>query len=1170
MQGFVTEFARKPYLVPDSGNSQPYVPTYQYGESNTSILILDGGDRNSWNNDLGDLDVKNQNLEKNLPIMVRLQENKLEPGPKLALHDGGLALFVSMIQDTTIHPYSLCPFPKIEIDDINYVITNMVDTRAPPDRASWILHYLARYFDYNVDITTKLLEFNYSDDDYFAKFCYYSYKRNILNCYDFLTGIIQKMKPTALKIFKDEILHSHQLCALAFSKQDEFMIGDTPLKAKQIYLNMLNEDMCLQKTHLIQFSILHAISGHIPVLYDYSISNDLNKLMMNMKSENRRCRQIYQAINTSMLPPSLQLQNLIISNYPTFDVKKIKNGAQRIIAYIPYTLTNTIIFDLLEIPFWFPENNGHLAAAIIYVIQMLPKAKLNMKQLVDFVYQHVDEIACFKHTFAELQAANLVNYSEFISKVQFSSNFTMLKAETINIVSTLPFYGLKKENNKAFNNAMRRLGSDEYNSALKFFLTNISNLEQTILANKNVMEQIPYATQYSVGSFVVGNTKMFSEALDIIMTFNLATLFPVLVENIYNSTEYKLSITHKILAKIIESIPILILHGFFQKFVEIILNNPTNSTITELVTAIHDKYKDIVSLQDKYKETYSQIVKNKNVNISTENIRNFFRRFSYLCSLHVFDAFHSIDNQHDFEAVFPTFLTNLLMFRSLKSSTFINFFEEFTESGCISQPSSFFVKILLNVLLSFKENDFTDHVVSVVSDFFSYIFKHGHYLPMNYLSECRRKRYQPEIITKLISILIASAQKNPEVFNPYNSLNDSTVKNFSNDLPLLSTFISVLCDNSHFPQLTADLIHQFDSSTSQPISLPGCFFSMLPEEARGKSFEESFEFMKTGITRENAKLIGYWLKFSIFYTIDNQNVQFPVVFQAPDRNLQTKYMTQVSEAFFGLFNSISKADENANLYLFAWSTILHVDRNRRSELYSSIYSTPVFANAAVQVFQTHFAQGDINFGSAISLFIHPVIQIAAIISFDQLIDNVINSDYASTEFENFTQLATMISIVYITRCQNKPNTMRIESIACKILEWVRKATVPGVGGKLDFLLDSFNFIMCYSTNIKEMADIRMQQSLNLKIRDNYMMLPELIQKKVILNIPPQSFQMVQDPLYFHVTLPQPVPQFQMDIPPQFPPPPSAPQQQPTLNMSMEPTIDMTNLEDDDFMFQWQL
>lgn len=1173
MQNFVTDFAQKPYLVPDPGNSQPFVPMYPYGESNSSILINVGSDRNSTTTEFGDLDTNFQNLDRNLPQIVKLQESKLEPGPKLELHDGSLPLFMSYFADTTVHPYSMCPFPKIDLDDVQNILTNIVDGRTPPDRGSWILHYIVRQFDYRFDLTALLRDFKWNDDEYYAKLCFYTYRRNILNCYEFISGMIERMRPVCLTIFKEEIFRSHMLCAQALSNNIDFPAGETVQKAKQSYYTMMREDFCQKRTHLIQFSVLNGIKSfsHIPMLYDYSVGADLTNLMLKSPNMIRRSRFLYQAASSSLLPASYQLQNLITSNYPNFDLNKLKNGTLRIIAFLQNKKeTNQIIFDLLEIPFWFPENSSHLAAAIVYVIQLLPKSEFDVENLAKFAFQHVDEISCFKHVFAELQAAKFFNYADFINIILFSSHFQTLKSEAISIVSTLPFYGPTKENIRIFLKEMKHLGQNPFDETIRVFVNGSQNTEQIIFANKSKFESLPYTVQYCIGSFICGNTKSFTEAAEIIMTYNLNTLFPVLIEKIQTTPDAKFNITHKILSSVVDSIPILILHGKFNTFIELLLNNTANPTIVELFISIHEKFKDSIVVQDKSKETYSQIVKNfKSININSDNIHNFFRIFSYLCSLHVFDAFHSIDCLHDFEVIMPTFISNLLNFKSLKSSTLIHFFEEFTESGCISQPSNFFIKTLLSVILGFKESDFTDRIMELLSDFFSYAFKFGHYLPVNYFSECRRKRFPAEIISKVTSILILAAKRNPDVFNPYNTLNDNIVKNFANDTNLLMTYISIICQNCRLPQLTAELVHQCDSSTAQTVTLPCCFFAMLPEGARCSTFEESIENIKELITRENAKLIGYWLKVFLFYSNNSQGQTFPVTFSAPDKSNISKYFTNVAEAFFTIFNT-PMDQAKADTFLLSWSTCLHVDRNKRSELYSNIYSSPMIANAAVQSFQLHLSAGDINFNGEIAYFIHPAIQIASVQSIDQLVDTFIAFNYSSINFEKFTTISAIIYVVYITRCQNNPNLMRIESIVYKLLEWIQKVSTLSETGKLDFLIDAFNFVMCYSANIKELRDIKQQESIHMKIKDVYLQLTPDVQKKIILNLPPQYFQLPVDPLYSTVTKPEPEP-MQLDLgqnmmmggqtsfmPPPPPPPPTMP----------DNSYEIGSMYEEDFLFQW--
>ena len=202
MQKYVSDIARKPYSIPAPRQNPPYYPPYPFGESTNSIFCNDSSISPEQ------LSLYHERLERNLPIMVQLQDEKLEPGPTPNKHDGSISLFLSDLANPIVHPYSLCPFPmdSLSIDD---VIQAIFDSRVAPDRASWALHYIiAKSGDPSINLTDYLLRIMDAktdptyDPDYIAKLSFYCYKKNILDHYNFLISAVTKLPPKSLVIFK--------------------------------------------------------------------------------------------------------------------------------------------------------------------------------------------------------------------------------------------------------------------------------------------------------------------------------------------------------------------------------------------------------------------------------------------------------------------------------------------------------------------------------------------------------------------------------------------------------------------------------------------------------------------------------------------------------------------------------------------------------------------------------------------------------------------------------------------------------------------------------------------------------------------------------------------------------------------------------------------------------
>ena len=1120
MQNYVSEIARKPYLVPPQTDRKPFYPSYPYGESTESLFWSNS------QNSADDLPRKFENLERNLPEMVHLQDQKLESGPKPNVHDGNPSLFLENLTRTDIHPYSLCPFP-MEIITINELMQQIIDSKVPPDRAAWALHYfITKSGDPSINLTNMLLQLmdNTSDPtydpDYIAKLSFYCYEKNILDQYKFLMGAITKLPPKSLLIFKPEIIRTHSVLTEGFKNPQ---IIDS-------LIHFFHESIMLQKSHLIQYSILYNY-------YYYSSVQTSNpytflikfKPYMNSDSLRRRAKRIFEIITPTQLTFSTLLRDVLISFYPYYDVVKFRHTVEKTIPFIPQEHEKDqeglkqVVMDIIEIIEWFNDEIRlpALSIAISTIISLLPLDKENfpLDEFVQYIYDHIENCNNYVYLFIELQKDNYIQYIEFIKAIKKFGFIITRPDQTLKIISNFPFYKRDRESSIEFYRLMKRYNQDQYDMLLAQITDADPVLETAIIKNIDLCKQLPYTALFGLCSFMIKNCRNLTEASDILFSLKVYSLLPEFFERIEKTqdlTKIDLSIRRVFLPKLMQLVPILILHDKLSILTSLIVNNLKDPVLLDLGIFIREHYEhdrgQLSNIQELSKSNRGNVIYPKEV-------MNLFRRFSYLCSLHIFDAFHCVENLQHFDQLFKIFMKDLLSFHSLRAKTLFNFFIEFTQSQCLARPMNFFIKTMLSVLLNYTEEEFTDRLNNLLEQFFESVFEQRIFLPSSYLAESSKKRvrgpstssFNPS--SKLIQILLNIAHKRPELFTPSNCFNDNSIKAFIQEPRQLAELIEEL-KKGPLPQLTDDLLNTFGKSVAAPpVTLQSTYFALLPDEARDKDFNNVFQYFIKNARPDNCRFLAYWIKYFIFFTCTpasvtansmqgNGSYAFPVLFTQTDKQKVAMHHEIVAKAFFNLFMNLTDSEEDkqkCEVYLSAWSLICQTDKVR--------YQTPSFANAALKYVASQITPSTGIRSQYIIDFIKPVL-IIPLISMDQLVDTCFK---LHDKEENFVFAATVF-VSYLTHCVQEPRRDKIELAAQCLLKWLPK--IPELRYKCyDFILDAFNFIICFSKNVLTFQD---QMSLHNSIRPYYLMIPDYMKDKILLNIPPQSFTDTKEPLYLNV------------------------------------------------------
>ena len=1123
MKNLVPQLARKPYLTPDSSNAIPVVPMYSINESSDSLYIADS------QMNVRDLSEKLATLERNEPFFTQLQEAKLGPGPKKRIHDGSFPIWLTQLQDPSIHPYSLVPFPNIDPEVIPEILKHCLEYRVLPDRASWVfwmIYYtLHPQHDLSADIKKLITTENEESLMRISRFCY---DKNLFNHGEFIDQMISSVSPDAMRIFQDQIIRTHTLLKKCINQQPEK------------FLSIFSEDLIKQRTHLIQFSVLCNINANNEPLY-----HPLHRLIEPSKILMKRAKRIYNTITPTRLSIQTQLKNIIVSQFPYFEISKLRNDVMKCIVYMEEGESSEVAASLLELIFWFNDKNVQISSVVAHTIKMIkPKPDVFLSLFIRFVYQNVEDVTMMRYIFICLQQLEVINYTGFISRIKQLGYFITEKEKTRAIVCNLPFIGRSKQSATSFSDSMKRVDAVEYDEILFQFTQMEPPMEKRVLENMELAKKLPFSAAYGLGTYIVASAKDFSEAAEVIFDLELNTLFLKLLDRVANSS-IAFDVTRIILPNIMTLMPFIVLNGKLKIITEQIANNTTKPVFSELGTFIQDHFKKVLE-ENIIRNAKSQKIET----VDPDKVRDLFRRYSYLCSLHVFDAFHNVEKLSDFDNIFKIFMMNLLQFYSLKARTLMKFFLEFSKTAIVQKPTHYFIKSMISILMNYPDEVFDDHLNELLELFFTEVFKREILQPHEFLAECKnnKKKLSP---ANIFRVFLSIVHNNHELFTPSNCFTENALKNLIQEPALLSQLLQELSD-CPVQQLTDDLLDAFNICNTKPITLAGVFFSLLPEEARSKDFDTAFNFYKENATPRNTRFLAYWLKMHAFYSQPQTTTQqlpegIPVLFVNDKIN---NHAFVVANAFFELFNSLNPEDpeseEKSDTYLNGWSLICQVEKGKFSSMFT-------FANEAVKIVTQHIRSSDFSFSKYILDYIHPAILISPPEGFDQLVDSF-NAIPLTVNSTLLPQIASSVFCVYLTRSLSV-SQMRVEEILSRLLQLLTKlyeTSTPGI----DSLIDAFNFIICYSST----SPIS-QLQLHMSIKEYYLNLPKAIQNLIVLNVPPQTFVDSTNPLYCDVVLDQ-----QPYIPPQPQLQVQMPQQQITSTYYNDQTLETMNdlPMDDDF------
>ncbi|OHS96861.1 hypothetical protein TRFO_09766 [Tritrichomonas foetus] len=1091
MESLTQQFVLNPFIRPPPTDKNRILPKFEITDTLRTLFV---GFDSPFVSDMSELQQMLDTMSQNIPKISKLQTDLLDEGSPPNLHSKNGSLWIRLLADPTVSLYSLVPIPSFEFLELNRLISECIDMKIPPDRAAWAIHNYAKEKFVSPEIITNELisdpKYSLTDPNYFSKFGYALYTRNLVDHSRFIIWMIQNLNPENLIIFKKEILKTHSLLCYAFNTHNV-----------QNYINALKNELLLNKTQLIQFSI-------ISQLQENTFQEFLDRLLT--PELKRRVTAIYN-LTISQLAFSSVLRNILFLGYPYFATDSFDSDIRKMVILSDDKQIEEHVLTMCKSLLWFDHHLPAVSSIVAFMINILitdiKKIEFPLLKFIKILYENVNRIQNFAFLFAELQEYKFFRYHDFIRTIVITGYFNSKKEETKVVISNLPCASQVRSDLEQLDFAINKLYSDfNFNEILNQIFGDIYNSSDLILS-------LPYVFRYQISIWLTKHSKSFQNSVKLMNKIGTPNLIVPLFKRMENEIENS-QFTIEIKSVIESVIPCFSTHKALASLTQYLCAQTNNPVCLDLVGFLHDHYKSS-SAKTSSKSKINDISKNlKNIQINGEQISSLFYKYSYFCSLHIYDAFFAVKTINDFSQTMSIFLRDLFIYPLLTVDCLLNFFFEFSQSMCITRPSQFFIKMMISVIVD--EHHFAENqkVKSILESFFTKTMHLKIVEPSLFLEtifkKCkkpkRRDEPQPSALM-LIYIFLKIIKESPELFSVENILTESIVKGFIQSFALernpLTELLLIL--RSFPPPIITDetlkCIESKDTLNSTGLTYPAALFSLLPTQMQAIDFVDVFYYFRDNVTRTTSTFWTLWLMLRPCFAPG-----FPVTAVQPDKEAFTNYRFTLISMFSSLLYHAVEGDEKTLVYLNCWVLLCN-----------NITFSKVIVENTINDLRTR----KISLSPMMITFLNPALMVITEKPFEALCESICKYSIDEIQFEQYARLAASVFAVFVSRFPT--NIEILPMIADKVLEWIPHLFALK-SAVLEPVIDVFNFLLCFS-NDKSMHDEEntLQEAIHQRIRENLEKVPDEINKFIIVNIPPQVFRAVKDPLYYGFEIQEPEP-----------------------------------------------
>lgn len=987
-------------------------------------------------------------LNHNLPSLFILQTDQISARAESNTHSGSISLFLSSLSDYSYSLYNLCPIPPFDGVELSAIIIRCVEAQIPPDRAAWVIHHYIRKNEISKEACeNNLISVANQNPYYFARFSYALYTRNLVNHFTFLKFVADNLPPNALGIYYNDIITTFRI----------FYVALTDNKRKKEFAKCLSVLLQKRKVQLIQLSIQDNGTEIMNLINNY-LTDEIDK----------RARKVSEIIQMVSLPPATFFRNYIFENFPHTNCQEIAANVNIVIRYLSEEEIQDFIIEICSAVLWVTSNFITVSTIIAYTIKNI-KAPFPFHRFVELLFSNLNEIEKFADLFEELQYQGCITYLNFSQYLLIKGYCSKRKEETLKLILALPSLDPSEFILKRVNQYINELDPDnEYDEIIK-------GIQGDITGNIEKVAKLPYFHRFSISLWLIENQttpQNFNILVNNLIQMGTIILLPSMFKLVKPESFSIQSST-----QIMEIIPLFQSHDIISDLIGYSLTKSD-----ELSMFIYENYKNLDEISQ-FRQQFAEIKKSeKIINISTIKIRDLFKKHSYLCSLHILDAFHGVKTKKDFDTVFIPFFKYALPFEPLTSKILYNFFIEFCESGCTSSPSKQFVKCLLTTVATNPTLISNQKVMDMLKEFLIMVFQKKLFLPADFLHIILRinKRKQALSINEdLLRIFYQILTDYPTMFTIETTLTKSVIEYF-NDSQLFQELL--LCLRSFNPPQSSTYINQLLKSKPEFVSP---LFSLLPGPLHSEDFQVAFSYFVENVTHATSTFWTIWLmnraRFKPGFPVTPNTTQ--------DKQAIQQHLTTLISCFSSLIIENTNP-EKFSTYLNCW-TLVSEDQQQ--------------ASLIVQQTVSDLKSGKIIIRPNLINYLHAALMVVSEQTFQPLCDGFSKYAYSDSDFPLFSQIATSVFIIFVSRFQQSESL--IFAISERLLDWI------GILYKLkepcEFLIDGYNFIIAKTCMLSDSFLANLHQ----RVQASYMKLPEKVKPYILFSQPPQSYKTVENPLY---------------------------------------------------------
>lgn len=762
-------------------------------------------------------------------------------------------------------------------------------------------------------------------------------------------------------------------------------------KAEEL-VDVLREKLLLNRSQLVQLGARCVMNEKM------CYEDHVMKLLDPQVKE--RVRMLIEYSMPIELRPNVVLRDCVFKDYPKYDLDDIANEINVFKRMLEPETYRKWAIGLCECVLVLEEDVWNIAPVVAHVMKQTDII-VTINEFMAWTLDNIEHVARIGLLFGELQYHNILRYEDMLNVFRARGIVKTRRKDAADILKLFPCIDCSRNNIMTCNRLLYACDPEcETESILRRLLVDP-------LGRLDLAVNLPYSIRFQIAGYLTRNAEFStSEIEDALCQLGVYSLLPATCKKRIGG-----------------------------KNLQILFR--AHKCRSEHACQVE---KEIVG---------------SSVEITKRNVIDLMKRYSYLCSLEVYDEFFGIRDASHFGEVFEKFLADVLRFAKNNYAIMEPFRTEFCASNCIQDPSYFFLSSFV-MLYMLKP---TELEVQVLVKLFEDDIAAGRHIPRDFIiSAFAGKKKCHEVTEQSLADvlrLIFECIKASETVAVATYLDGTIIAMFTEcfgaESHIFTEYLSVLRNKS--PPLV-----QRNIDNDVLVAL----FSLLPEDLLSENVDTVFAYFQRCVTDQVAVFWSLWLRSRSSF-----RPGFPVV--RADMGDPSAYRVRLVYAFRGIMN------------------IAHPVFGR---CWSILCEDPAIADIAFE------------HASADLLFLRPVLRYANEAAFTRLWLNTIDA------CDDGVVVLTSSLIAFVRRFGS--SVLAVVK-AVEHLLFCMRTLYENESPNIVTIIDTVNFVVCQP----HYADF-FSSELRTRICDSIVHLPVEIRKHILLNLPPQMFIPSREPLLSNV------------------------------------------------------